>query len=202
MIKKLKLLFTLIRNLLVWFCPFFLFLISIFIAWYFIRGSFDMYLQLAKVLIWPVVALIGMFFFRKVVTYMFFSMDGFKFFGAEGTLKNVNDLIDEEVHKKFLEKEREKLSKEITAKNTEIDTVVGDAKRNKALAKEILGLWRASTEKNNKTIGDLENENNKLRELVLNNSTSKQNLTLTTEPEKGSGEKVENVTLGEPQQNK
>jgi hypothetical protein len=57
---------------------------------YFIRG-----MELVRVLSWPIVVLIAGIFFKKVFTYLFFSLDEFNFFGARGKLKEVKEVIRE-----------------------------------------------------------------------------------------------------------
>lgn len=58
--------------------------------------SFNQFLQLLEIIAWPGVVLVAAFFFRKVFTYMFFSMDQFSFFGAHGRLKRAEEMIEEE----------------------------------------------------------------------------------------------------------
>lgn len=58
--------------------------------------TFNQFLQLLSIVAWPGVVLVAAFFFRKVFTYMFFSMDQFNFFGARGRLKRVEEMLEEE----------------------------------------------------------------------------------------------------------
>lgn len=58
--------------------------------------SFEQFLRLLDIIAWPGVVLVAAFFFRKVFTYLFFSMDQFSFFGAHGRLKRVEEMIEEE----------------------------------------------------------------------------------------------------------
>jgi len=58
--------------------------------------SFSEFLQLFNIIAWPGVALLAAFFFRRVFTYMFFSMDQFNFFGAHGRLRRAEEMIEEE----------------------------------------------------------------------------------------------------------
>lgn len=73
--------------------------------------GFDQWIELLRIIVWPATVLVAVFFFRKVLTYLFFSMDEFNFFGAKGTLKNVRDLVNEKVDQlytyKIAEEQRE-----------------------------------------------------------------------------------------------
>src|SRR5581483_11572930 len=60
---------------------------------------------------WVIVVGFGLWYFRRIVTYLFFSMDEFNFFGTHGKLKNVRDLIKE---KAYDLSQSEKNKKEIT----------------------------------------------------------------------------------------
>lgn len=57
--------------------------------------TLDQFIKLAAVFVWPAVVIVALFFFRKVFSYLFFSLEEFNFFGTRGTLKNVQDLIRE-----------------------------------------------------------------------------------------------------------
>ena len=147
-----------------------------------LRDSLSTIVEMIKILIWPITTLIALFYFRKVVTYLFFSMDEFNFFGAKGTLKNVNDLIIEKVNERFLEEKEErernmqmeKLSSDIEARKREVDSANGTAEQNLKLAKDVLSSWNESSKSSKKIIDDLLSENKKLKEqiskVVLNSS--------------------------------
>ena len=76
--------------------------------------SFEDFERILKIVIWPVTVISVLFFFQKVFTFMFFSMDRFNFFGAQGTLKNVEQVVEENVERRVKEEqEREELKNEI-----------------------------------------------------------------------------------------
>lgn len=193
---------TTIRNLLEWLYPFFGFLIILFfVKILFLKDvNFNEFIELLKVLIWPFTVLVILFFFKKVFTYLFFSMDEFNFFGAKGSLKNVNEIILEEVEKKFLEEKEEEEQKKIMKKlNTEINKTKGTANENSAIARKVMAEWKKSTKQSKETINDLTNENKRLREITSSFSISPSVSPSSMKgPEMGSGEKTGDLTLGNP----
>lgn len=62
-------------------------------------------LRLVNALDWPVTVLILAFFFQRVLTYLFFSLDSFNFFGASGTLRPIEDVIEEQTARRIRERE-------------------------------------------------------------------------------------------------
>jgi hypothetical protein len=152
--------------------------------------SFDNYLKTIAILIWPITILIILYFFNRVVTYLFFSLDEFNFFGAKGGLKKVNEVILEQVNKKFLQEKKdrkrmknmEKLYSEIRDKDEKVASKEEEASKiqqkadanskradeNLKLAKEILAEWKKTTDQNKKTILELEEENRRLNDIVSN----------------------------------
>ena len=172
--NKLKNLSTLLGSLFLWIAPLALFIWSTYIPKIIWNPSFKDYLEFLKILIWPYTVLVILFFFRKVVTFLFFSMDGFNFFGAKGTLKNVNEVIVAEVNKKFMEEKQEaerkktkdELNAEIRNKENEIRKAKGSADENLDLAKEIMIEWKKATKQSGEIISELEKENKRLKEIV------------------------------------
>lgn len=67
--------------------------------------DYDQYLGILRILAWPAVVIVIALFFRKVFTYLFFSMSEFNFFGAKGGLKDIREVIEEKVEERILEKE-------------------------------------------------------------------------------------------------
>ncbi|HPW34555.1 MAG TPA: hypothetical protein PK367_02230 [Candidatus Paceibacterota bacterium] len=179
-INKIKNLLLLLRGLFFWLFPLVLFLISTYVPKILWNPSFNDYLEFLKILVWPYTVLVILFFFKKVVTYLFFSMDEFNFFGIKGNLKNVNEVIIEEVNKRFMDKENEEkrqkdteeLNEEIKIKEIEISKAKGTAEDNLKLAKEVMKEWKKSIEKNKKTIFELDAENKRLKEIVSGLSTT------------------------------
>ena len=167
LVNKLKNSSLSLWGLFVWLLPLAIFLISTYIPKILWNPSFNDYIEFLKILIWPYTVLVILFFFKRVVTYLFFSMDEFNFFGAKGNLKNINDVITEEINKKYLEKENEekrindmeKLNKEIKIKELEISQAKG---ANSELVKGIMQLYKKSKEQ---TIS-LDAENKRLKEII------------------------------------
>lgn len=191
-----------IKNLLEWLYPFFGFLIIIFfVKSIFLKDvNFNEFIELLKILIWPFTVLLILFFFKKVFTYLLFSMDEFNFFGAKGSLKNVNEIILEEVEKKFLkEKEEEEQKKTMEKLNTEINKKKGKASVYLAIARKVMAEWKKSTKQNKETINNLTKENKRLREITSSFSTSPSvSPSRIKAPEIGAGEKTNDSTLGIP----
>lgn len=176
--NQFKNLFKITGGWFMWLAPLALLLIALFAPTYLFSVDF---LKLVEIVVWPFTILTTLFFFKKVVTYLFFSMDEFNFFGLKGNLKNINEVIVEEVNKRIFEKEREdkrrdemeKLNAEIVKKGGEIEkkqreitTTKTSAQEYINLAKEIFKEWKKSTEANNKAMSDLETENKRLKEIV------------------------------------
>lgn len=154
-----------------WLAPLAIFTLALIVPSYLFNLDF---LKFIEILAWPFTVLTALFFFKKVFTFLFFSMDEFNFFGLKGHLKNVNEVILDEVNKRVLEKEkensrkeeREKLNNEIKEKENQINEVMGSADEYKKIAKEILKDWKDSTKQHAKTVLDLEKENKHLKEIL------------------------------------
>lgn len=95
--------------------PFFVglmpFLTFLFINSWVFKNDPLMFFRFLEIVIWPLTIILGAFFFRKVLTYLFFSMEEFNFFGAKGDLKNVKEVINEkakEIFQRELERQKHK----------------------------------------------------------------------------------------------
>ncbi len=164
-----------------WIVPFALFLLATFLPKVIWNISFNDYLEFLKILVWPISALIILFFFKKVIAYLFFSIDGFNFFGAKGEFKNVYDLITEKVDEKF---QQEKKQKEYDLEKNELIKEVGNKD---GVAKRVINLWEKSIEDNER----LAEENKQLREIVeRKNQYSSNTPIILGESELGTGNKV------------
>ena len=153
--EQTKNLLRIIGYLFWWIVPFALFLLATFLPRVIWNISFDDYLEFLKILVWPISALIILFFFKKVIAYLFFSIDGFNFFGAKGEIKNVYDLITEKVNERFENEKREKeRESEVLRLQKEIESNSGRADENLETAKEILSEWKKTIEENKKLIGE------------------------------------------------
>lgn len=125
--------------------------------------SYAQYIEILKTLIWPTVVLISFLFFRKVFTYLFFSVGEFNFFGAKGTLKDIREVIEERVEERISdEKQREQRDKEIEtllAKVTKaeksknhVDAKVEAAQKDTI---EVIGMYRKLAEEHFETLKEL-----------------------------------------------
>lgn len=169
-----KNLFKLAGSLFWWLVPLAIFLLVTFLPKIIWNLNFNDYMEFLRILIWPCTVLIILFFFKKIATYLFFSMDGFNFFGAKGNLKNVNDVIIEEVNRKFLEEKNEEMREkdmkeareEIKSKEAEISKAQGSVDDNLNIAKGIMKEWKKSIELNKKSINNLAKENRRLKEII------------------------------------
>lgn len=122
--RKISIFFTLLREWIIWSSPLWLFfgITALFIYLFKIQRSDA--LEIMRIFIWPISILTALYFFRRVFTYMFLSLEEFNFFGTKGRLKPVEEVIAEkaqrlhddnrkkEKQKKYIEKiksEREEL---------------------------------------------------------------------------------------------
>jgi len=71
----------------------------------FLVGDYVKTVTLLKILVWPLTVLGALFLFRKVFAYTFLSLDGFNFFGARGTLRPPQQVIEERAQQIVKEKE-------------------------------------------------------------------------------------------------
>ena len=111
----------------------YLILFVVLISWSFVmfknNFSYEHFLGVIQIFIWPVVVLLVLLFFKKVFTYLFFSMEEFNFFGVKGRLKNITEVIEEKVEERIKEIEDNK------KRNLEIERVSKELNKTK-LSKE------------------------------------------------------------------
>lgn len=136
--------------------------------------SFDNYIKILDILIWPLALLMSMSFFRKVFTYIFFNLDQFNFFGTKGELKKIEDVIKDESLKLYNAEKKEKELKEsfessereyqkrLKSLKTQKLTEKERAEQNLELADTILKKWQKTIE----DLSKLSEENQKLRDLL------------------------------------
>lgn len=105
--EKLKNFFNSLKNVVIWIFPLAAFLAFTALLYFLLHMSWEEFIELLRVLMWPVTILIVLFFFRKIFTYLFLSMEEFNFFGLKGRLKNVQDMIQERVREEFKRQEEE-----------------------------------------------------------------------------------------------
>lgn len=175
---KIKNLSLVLGSMFLWIFPIFLFLLASYLPKVLWKNlDFNSYIEFVKILIWPYTVLVILFFFKKVFTYLFFSMEEFNFFGAKGGLKNVNDVIREEVSRKFTEEKNEiersslldGLNKEIEEKEKAISETENKADGNLVLAREIMNEWKKDSANRSDIIKKLEDRNKKLENILRNN---------------------------------
>jgi len=108
------------------------------------------YIQILQILIWPSIVLTAILFFKKVFTYLFFSMEEFGFFGNKGKLKNVQEVINEKVEERIKRKKEEEnlelkmkeFEKELQDVNQSKDDEAKKAEEYKDLAVEMAKQYK------------------------------------------------------------
>jgi len=187
--NQFKNLIILIGRLFWWIVPLALFILAICVPRLIWNLNFKDYLEFIKILIWPFTALVILFFFNKVITYLVFSINEFNFFGAKGELKNVQDLIGEKVKEKF---EQEKKDNEYNFKTDKLLKEIGDKDN---VARDVIKSWKVSIEDNKRLI----EENKKLNEALERKGQLIGNRPfILGESELGTGNKLEDLSLGNP----
>jgi hypothetical protein len=86
----------------------------------------DRLLKLIAAISWPLTILILSFFFRRVLTYAFFSLDSYNFFGAHGVLRPVEDVIEDQVARRLREEKEKEKKEELLEKYQEIPDEIVD----------------------------------------------------------------------------
>jgi hypothetical protein len=145
-----------------------IFLLAIFTFFYKKGIQYDQLLNLLEILIWPIIVLSGLIFFRKVFTYLFLSMEEFNFFGNKGKLRNAQEIIEEKVQKRLeedqKEKERqislEKIEDELESARVSRESSEKQAQENFNLAKEVFMKYKELSEEST----TLKKELNELRQ--------------------------------------
>lgn len=102
------------------------FIVAILVVAFFKQGpNLTSLLAILSVVLWPLVVLAALLFFRRVLTFLFFSLEEFNFFGARGKLKSVEAVINEKAlelweaqkAEKERQQEKEKLESELRSLN-------------------------------------------------------------------------------------
>ncbi len=141
---------------------------TLFIFFYQNHITYENFTGIIQILIWPTVVFFAILFFRRVFTYLFFSMEEFNFFGTKGKLKDIREVIEERVDLRIKEQEGQKaLASEIQKFSTELENVKkskGDVEKQAneyfELAKKYLNRYEKLSEQNI----DLTKELNLLRQ--------------------------------------
>ena len=71
--------------------------------------TYENFSGIIKILIWPTIVFFAVLFFRRVFTYLFFSMEEFNFFGAKGKLKDIKEVIEERVEMRLKEQKNQEV---------------------------------------------------------------------------------------------
>lgn len=108
--------------------------------------TFDQFISFVEVVIWPTVIFTAIVLFKKIFTYLFFSLEEFSFFGAKGKLIDVRTMITnkaDEMYQKKLEEEersieRESLEKELNALKSSTEKESERTKRALEIAEKAL----------------------------------------------------------------
>lgn len=126
--------------------------------------TYERFIEITKIIIWPTIVLASLLFFRKVFTYLFFSMEEFNFFGVKGRLKDIREVIEEKVSDKMSEieeqKEREAVigqfaSKLESTEKSEQNTKA-QAEESQKLAREIFKMYKGLLEDHNSATKELD----------------------------------------------
>ena len=117
--------------------------------------TYDNFLKLVDIIIWPAIVLSALIFFREVFTYMFFSMEEFNFFGARGKLRNVQEVIRGKARELY---DSDKREEEILNIKDEFEKKLEekgiDAQEWKKLAREMLDEYKKLNEDYKKLGGE------------------------------------------------
>jgi septal ring factor EnvC (AmiA/AmiB activator) len=106
------------------------------------------FLDLLKIIIWPLTIFVIAFYFRKVVTYLFFSMEEFNFFGAKGKLRSVHELIDTKANQLYKERiKRDKIDSERKEREARILEITDSKESVSKKNEELIQLANQQSEK-------------------------------------------------------
>ncbi|PIQ91420.1 MAG: hypothetical protein COV70_03795 [Parcubacteria group bacterium CG11_big_fil_rev_8_21_14_0_20_39_22] len=100
-------------------------------------GLYEEYLNLLDITIWPAVVIIVALSFRKILAYLFFSVEEFSFFGAKGRLKDVRELIEEKAENLKAKQEINEQSKEMLKEFDESIKKIKERTKNKDRVSEL-----------------------------------------------------------------
>lgn len=113
--------------------------------------SWIQFIELVKVLAWPVVVVLALLFFKKVFTYLFFSMEEFDFFGAKGGLKNVRDMVREKADELYeQEMEGRKRAEERAAHQKELSELKTSTTEGTELSRKAIAIAEKTFDENQK----------------------------------------------------
>lgn len=130
--------------------------------------TFNQFVELLTIIVWPGVALIAAFFFRKVFTYVFFSMDQFNFFGAHGRLKRAEEMIEEEAAR-LVQREKDAAD----AKTMKEKLAILETQLDKSNKQIPFGKMKSIAQGAVELAGELLEENEKIKERSLKENLEK-----------------------------
>lgn len=130
--------------------------------------NFDQINKLIGTIIWPTVVFFAFLFFRRVITYLFFSMEEFGFFGTRGELKDVREVINERVEQKFVEdKAKEEQDKKLSIMQEQLRVAAQSQADTKTEVEENFKLAKSIFEDYKKLLTDHEKVTKELDEFKL-----------------------------------
>jgi hypothetical protein len=83
-------------------------------------------LKLIAAIDWPVTVLVLAFFFQRIFTYTFFSLDSYNFFGLSGALRPIEDVIEDQVDRRLREEKEKERKEELLGRYDEIPNEIVD----------------------------------------------------------------------------
>ena len=92
-------------------------------------------LPFIQVAVWPLTVIFGLVLFKRIVAYLFLSMESFNFFGAKGTIRPAHEVIEERAK---MMRDEEKRDQEYKATISKIDSKDLEASEYKRIAHDIL----------------------------------------------------------------
>jgi hypothetical protein len=133
--------------------------------------GYEKFLELSKVWAWRIFLVLIVFNFKKVIAYLFFSLDEFSFFGTKGKLKDIRALIDEKVQKRFEE------VAENNERNLQIETLKQDLETNQENTDVLLKIANDAVKKMTEYSNELQERDRRIQELTNINSNLVNNVT-------------------------
>jgi hypothetical protein len=122
------------RYFLVWFSPFFLFLMALFVMSALSDESFEKYIRLLDVLVWPCAVLMIFFFFRKILMYFVFAIEKkLNIFDIGDEFDSIPHMVREKAEELYM---MQNLKKEMDEKECHVEKKIEDL-RNKENASPI-----------------------------------------------------------------
>jgi len=133
---------------------------------YFRIWFIDHFIEIINIIIWPLTLFVVLIFFRKIFTYMFFSLDEFNFFGLKGSLNNVYETVEKKAEEKYQKRiEEEKRQSDYDDMKRNIENIKKSKEEVGTKYNDILNLAVKQTD-------EINNLNKKLTTLEKEKETS------------------------------